>query len=103
MTASELKSFENSISAFGSHMPTANSAAYNPVVEEQERLLSQFQFGGQLPNSIASGGMGQPMPSQGVGPEKCPMCAARFSDVADLIMHTEQAHPSPGSQAYVPP
>jgi len=46
MTANELKAFENEISSFTSHMPTANSAAYNPVVEEQERLLSQFQFGG---------------------------------------------------------
>ena len=34
MTSNELKAFENSISAFGSNMPTANSAAYNPVVEE---------------------------------------------------------------------
>ena len=58
MTANELKAFENSISAFGSNMPTANSKAYNPVVEEQERLLSQFQFGGQLPNAGGAGGMG---------------------------------------------
>ncbi len=59
MSQNELRTFENNISAFGSSMPTAGTNAYNKHVEEQERLLSQYQFGGQLPHSIAStGGMG---------------------------------------------
>jgi len=42
--------------AFGSSMPTANTSLYNPIVEEQERILSQFQFGG----AISSGGEQKP-------------------------------------------
>jgi len=46
----------------------------------------------------------QPKPSQGVGPEKCPMCDARFRDVVDLVMHTEQIHSNDGKPStYVPP
>jgi len=34
MSANELRAFENQIGSFSNHMPTANTSAYNPVVEE---------------------------------------------------------------------
>jgi len=54
-----------------------------------------------MPNSVAAGGMGQPPKPSATGPEKCPLCDARFKDVVDLITHNEQVH-NPKNQYKMP-